>query len=379
MALVVRARENLDEAALMDKLKGRKTTIGGRTAFTAGEMTYFAPGEEPRLLVVAPSKPLEALGEETAPIEDALSHSREPALMRRELEVLLRTSDRDRMINILFAPNFLFSGAKSIWAGSAEPLKDATSRFLGPSAKGALASAHLDEADNLFVELRVYGEAAQTAPLVLAKRLERQVTDQLPLQVENYLAAFNASDYSRKILFRFPRMIQQLALQTRAGKFEKHSVLRCYLPAVAASNLSFAAQLALIEGSGAAPTIAATGPKIEPTTVAEKIKQIISLSFPRDTLEQTMVLLGDEIDVPIEILGSDLQLDGITKNQSFDLDERDKPADEILRVIMAKANPAGKLIYIIKDKKLFITTRAAAAKRGDVIPKELQLKDEKKD
>jgi hypothetical protein len=74
----------------------------------------------------------------------------------------------------------------------------------------------------------------------------------------------------------------------------------------------------------------------------------------------------------MEILGGDLQLEGITKNQSFGLDEKDKTADEILRVILAKSNPDGKLVYIVKEQDgeewVLITTRAAVEKRGDTLP-----------
>ncbi len=89
-------------------------------------------------------------------------------------------------------------------------------------------------------------------------------------------------------------------------------------------------------------------------------------------------LLGEDVGIDMVILGSDLQQEGITKNQSFGLDERDQPAGDILRKIMILSNPAGKLIYVIKPKEgggaetLYVTTRAAAAKRGDKIPPELQ-------
>ena len=74
----------------------------------------------------------------------------------------------------------------------------------------------------------------------------------------------------------------------------------------------------------------------------------------------------------MEILGGDLQLEGITKNQSFSLDERDKTVDDVLRVILAKSNSDGKLVYIVQEKDgeewVAITTRAAVAKRGDKLP-----------
>ncbi len=51
---------------------------------------------------------------------------------------------------------------------------------------------------------------------------------------------------------------------------------------------------------------------------------------------------------------------------------------------MLKANPDGKLVYVVKPKELggeemlLITTRAAAAKRGDKLPTELATPPPKK-
>jgi hypothetical protein len=90
-------------------------------------------------------------------------------------------------------------------------------------------------------------------------------------------------------------------------------------------------------------------------------------------------MLLNDAEIKYEIVGGDLQLEGITKNQSFGLDEKDKTVGEILRKIMLLANPDGKLVYVIKPAQpggpetLFITTRAAAAKRGDKLPPELEV------
>jgi hypothetical protein len=105
----------------------------------------------------------------------------------------------------------------------------------------------------------------------------------------------------------------------------------------------------------------------------------ITLSFPRDTLERCLELLAKEIDVEIVIQGADLQAEGITRNQSFGLDERQQPAGEILQRVLQLANPAGKLVYVIRPQAdgreaIFITTRSAATKRGDRLPAELAPK-----
>ena len=103
-----------------------------------------------------------------------------------------------------------------------------------------------------------------------------------------------------------------------------------------------------------------------------RLARPISLVFARDTLEAAVQMLAEEVGVPIEILGSDLQQEGITKNQSFALEERDQPAGSILRTILARSNSAGKLVYIFSTREaretILITTRAAVARRGERLP-----------
>jgi hypothetical protein len=98
----------------------------------------------------------------------------------------------------------------------------------------------------------------------------------------------------------------------------------------------------------------------------------MTLIFTKDTLEKTIQMISEEVGVPMEIVGPDLQLEGITKNQSFSLDEVGRPAEAVLRAILAKANPDGKLMYVIRNRdgveSIEITTRAAAEKRGDPVP-----------
>ena len=88
--------------------------------------------------------------------------------------------------------------------------------------------------------------------------------------------------------------------------------------------------------------------------------------------------------VEIVIRGPDLQLDGITKNQSLAIDVENQPAEAILAEILRRANPdksatdahdpRQKLVYVTGPKGpggpevIFITTRARAAERGDKLP-----------
>jgi hypothetical protein len=174
------------------------------------------------------------------------------------------------------------------------------------------------------------------------------------------------------LVLRLPGMLRVLASQLRSGAEGKGVVLNAYLPRHAPHNIALAAELALAQTPGA-PVAASAGPAAaEPQSALEKLNRKMTLTFAKDNLERSIQMLSDETGVPMEILGGDLQLEGITKNQSFGLDETDKTADEILRVILAKSNPEGKLVYIVKERDgeewVLITTRAAVEKRGDPLP-----------
>jgi hypothetical protein len=141
--------------------------------------------------------------------------------------------------------------------------------------------------------------------------------------------------------------------------------------------LALAVNLAMTEVPPAGLPITADMASTEAQTVDERLRQTLSLSFPRQTLEQAIELFARECGIVAEILGGDLQLEGITKNQSFGLSTTDLPASQVLEQILRQASPDGKLIYIVKPHPesgvatIYITTRGAAAQRGDPIPPEL--------
>jgi eukaryotic-like serine/threonine-protein kinase len=372
VSMQIRTVGAFDETELQGSI-GEPAKVAGHSVYPHENGSYIVPGDgQGKLLVFVPINAPDALKEYVAAVKKA-------PIRLKEVEVLLRTSDADRHLSVLLSPAFLLDdAAESVFAGPAAKLKDPFDGFLVDSAgklpKACLFSAHLTEND-LFVELRVHG-TPDDEPLVLAQGYRDRVRD-FKRGFKDYLATFNPHDYGKKVLTYFPDMLEQVGVYTVAAADEKQAVVRCYLPVVAAHNLALASQLAVLEsGEASVATTAVAAAPAGPKTLAEKLKLKISLGFPRNTLEKCMEMFGEEIGAKVVILGSDLQLEGITKNQSFGLDEKDKPAFEILKSVMLKANPADKLIYVIKkegdEEILQITTRAAAEKRGDTVPDELK-------
>jgi hypothetical protein len=265
-------------------------------------------------------------------------------------------------------------------------LRDPLNWFLGDELSAAALSLHWG--DDLFIEL-IATPTLDTLPEKTARILKERV-QQAADTLEEYVVGLNPDSYGRQVIARFPAMFRKMAAYTRSGFERDHAVLRCYLPVVAGHNLLMGAELTLAESRGAtAPLAAATSPTaapdgdLTPATIDERLKKVTSLKFAKDTLEAALEQLSQDVGVPIVIRGSDLQADGITKNQSFGIDLENKPAGEILVEILRLANPdktatgpadqRQKLVYIVLPggsggEQIAVTTRAKAKERRDELP-----------
>jgi hypothetical protein len=337
---------------------------GNETYYTGPTWAYYLPskGEGKALIVGQPASIKEIV------------ESADARAMAAPLERILQEADSDRDVTLAFIPGPLFADAQAFFAGELASIQKPGEAFFGDDVKAGMLSLHFG--GNFFIELRVLGTADKPPDALASQFTSRAVA--LTGTVQDWLLDANLHRYDKKLLLRYyPEQLRLLAENIRSDVEGDMAVLRCYLPSVATHNLLLETELALAETPRAAsPAAPVAGNKTQ--TIAELLQKKTTLTFPRDTLEKSLENLFRDVGINYEILGNDLQLEGITKNQSFGLDEQDKPAGEILRKIMIQANPDGKLVYVIKSKQaggpemLFITTRSAAAKRGDKLPPELQ-------
>ncbi|HEX7446401.1 MAG TPA: serine/threonine-protein kinase [Pirellulales bacterium] len=374
VAMVARATEPfVTEEMLAAWGEAKAEEADGQTIYVTRDRGFFVPEQgESKILVIAPP----------ADVRETVKQRDQPPPLRRELEVLAESSDADRQLTVLVAPNFLFSGGKALIA---DPLLDPLRGFFEIQdsdqklelPKAAMLSAHLGEG-NLFLELRIH-DSFGGGSAAIAKQYRRRIA-RLPKQVSAYVRDLRLSDYSEPILWDYRDQLEVVDRFTRLGFEGKQIVLRAFLPEIAAHNLALGAHLALLETTGGP---AAAPARVEPAkaeTIADKLKKSFTLSVPNNPLDMTVEQLGSDLGIEIVILGTDLQQEGITKNQRLSFDERDKPVSEILQKIMLQANKEGKLVYVIKPKEgtdqeaLYITTRSAVAKRGDKLPPELEIK-----
>ena len=350
----------------------RAELTNGETIYRKDGLAYAVPSSGKGHVIVITPEPL---------IQETMELAGEPPATRAEVESVWRKSDDSSELLVLGAPDFLVVKGKFLFTGPSARLLEPLLRFLEGTdaeerprpAKAALFRVRL--LDELFLEYRVFNDFAGRPTSDLAKTYRSRV-DRFAPQLREFVADLYLSDYSRKTLWNFPDWARLLAKYTRVGVDDEQVVLRAWLPATATDDLALGLRLCLLEqpGSGARSPTATPAKK---QTVAERMKKRISLAFNRNPLDKAVELISADIEVPIEMLGNDLREFGITQNLSLsNIDERDQPADEILRKIMLKARPDGKLIYVVKPKNpgeeemIFLTTPTAAAKRGDTIPPE---------
>jgi hypothetical protein len=337
-----------------------------------GDRAYWQPKSAEGHVLVVVSK---------SATNDVIDLAGSPPPLRRDVERLLAHTDASRQVTLLLTPSFLFGEGAGIFTGQFAPLHDSLFWFLGDEFTAAELSAHWG--DDFFIEL-----AATTNLDVPPNKALNQLAGRLnkaPDLITAFIAKLTPSEFGRAIVARFPDMIHALVTYTRHRVGRDFVILRSYLPATAGENLLLGAELTLAESQRGMKS--AAGPTADVTTaksVHYRLQKHTSLRFTKDTLEAALKMLADDIGVEIIIRGPDLQLDGITKNQSFGIDLADKPAEEILVQILRLANPdktatgpadpKQKLVYVVQPKSpggpdaIFVTTRAAAKKRGDPIP-----------
>ena len=369
-SLVAYANQRPEESALVSAWRNpTPVDKGGRRYFQQGELCRYLPPDRKDVIVVV----------ETAQLGDILAAGSALATLDSNLQSLVETGDVNRHASVYFLPIYLRAARDTLYPGSLAPVREGLDWFLGPSDEAQAGVASFQLSDPMFAELRLY-PARSKKPNVMARDFHARV-DEWSRLIQKHLVSLSIGLYSREVLSQLPFMLQTVAQHTRHGAEGRIAVVRCYLPGEAAANLALTTDLLLLETAGTVGTVS-TPPKPTAKTIWERLKLPVTVSFERDSLENALKQLSAEMGVKIEILGNDLKLDGITKNQPLGLDMKNKPAEEVLGQIMLQANPdrtvkklsddVQKLVYVTKpaaggvEDVILVTTRAKAAERGEL-------------
>ncbi len=338
------------------------TNVAVPAGKSGGWVCWYPNGENGNDVVVAMPQLMDAL----------MATTGEASELPRSMRPLGPVLDGNRQFTLLGSPHFLVHDGRVLLPATTRPLLDPIENILGAECPAAAVSIHLDD--------RTYFELDAVSPAVGSARvLDRQLEvglHQVSKKAEAVISSHDLDVYGRRLVMRLPEILRIGQRYLRVGIEGRDLVVaNAYLPEMAAHNIVLAVSL-LLDQIQANPigSRVAEGKSVDSQQSADvKLQRSVTLVFDSDSLETAIEMLSEAVDITIEIAGADLESEGITKNQSFGLSERDRPAEEVLRTILRKSeSKPGQLIYVFREdgdgEKIVITTNTTAQQRDEEIP-----------
>lgn len=306
---LVRLKEPAQKSDLIKLFKGEYTESGQYPVYVGDQYAYVI--KDLKTFAAAPRQ---------KQVEMAESVNR-PNAQASGLEAMLKRTDRQRHLVVLFEPSVL----------------EAHTQFILPQELHAFAAQFLDFFSSKQIEtvawsLHVGGEKFHSEILLRNKSaitktaLQQDMKKKLDKLPHELLGAVEKMDPQvigpRQIIGRFPAMMKVYSMATHPSTGERFAALTTSLPERAAPNLAIGALLTWDESTrtdfskskATAPPSKESDVKL-PALVADRLKQLkVEIEFSRTPLQEAFKYIGDECKVNIDINGDALKAAGFTKN-----------------------------------------------------------------
>ena len=304
LALVVHLTEPRSRADLLSTYQGQPLSEFSNELRSDGEWAYKIIND--RTIAICPA----------TYAEDLKTFEKSQAMTADHLHEILKTTDRDRLVSVVFDPTDLEHHLDSLFPPAAEQAIEQALRWLGDDVWSAVWSLHLK--DEFFTELVVRGKN-EVGTNSLNQRYQQRL-DALPELLLASVMKMNPqrSGY-RQLIGRFPAMVKVLSLTTTTGVDGRFVRMNTLLPPKAAPNLALGTLLTWDESTRTdfnAKPIAATPQKKDTGSLSfkERLQVKMDIEFNRTPLQEAFDYISGESKIPIEIDGDALKLAGFTKN-----------------------------------------------------------------
>lgn len=378
---------------------------GGPGAMKEGSSTFYQAQPYSYYLADSPQGTSSFLMGEMQDVREVAKAAGAPPVMARDMERLKRSIDGDRHFSLLFNPDFFDADdGEPLFRGVYAKIRQPLDLFLGDDLEAGLISMQFGPA--FYLEMRMLGQVGRDRNALATDFRNRLKT--MPEAIENYLVLVDPPQYWKKVAFRYAAMTRDLHDAMRIGVEGDQAIVNAYLPGPAAHNLVLGGELLVASSPGAAVGPAApTGPAVAtgPKTLDDVLKLKTKMAFDAQSLEFCMRDLaidaqdvakgspfakGGAQELAIKIIGSDLEKDGITRNQTVRDFSKEGTIAEVLTGLVQKANPVAgkpandpeqKLLWVVgpdpdnpAKQMILVTTRAAAATKKYTLPPEFREK-----
>lgn len=313
--------------------------------------------------------------------------------LRRQMDMLLRSSDSRFDLFVMAAPSFLLGEGRSLFNQSP--------RFQ-PLAKSLWGDDVQAVSFACSVSNRLYGEwrVAISDTTLLGRRAAelKQAFEKSPDYLEQQLISSPPPAYWRAIAMRMPQMVRALVNNSRFGLEEGQIVSNAYLPPESLGNLTIGVWMSLQEGGEVQNAVVSQPkPPAKPSSAEDLLDRPISIAFDQESLEMGLAAIATEFNDSVlkgtqplvfTINGGAFQKEGITQNQQVRaFNQSSVPLRKILTDLVRRANPVTtvqsptekdqKVVWVMVEdpnssagKRIELTTRTWAESNGVTLPKE---------
>jgi len=300
--------------------------------------------------------------------EDLAMSRNDSALTSPDMEPLLRESDRDRHVSLVFDLKILDSHREDVFMAQLQKVVDKFVVWMGEEVETVSWSMHLDP--NFYMETLLHNTSDSSV-----MKVQRHAQLQFSRLPEEMLAGVKkmkpATVGSREIIGRFPAMLQALDVGTTAHVAPACARLVTVLPRNASVNLAAGALLtwnqSLLTNFDDEVNVAKSDGPAVPDKIVDRLKMKVLVDFRRTPLQEAFGYIGESIKTEVVIDGDALKGAGFTQNmpQTFELGTVTAQAalHEIIKKYAQERDP---LVLIVNEsgKKLMLTTKVKAAADG---------------
>lgn len=356
VAAVVRLNEPQTDQEFMKRFKGRIYADPKVELYEAPDYCYLKVDQQ--TFAVAPANMSESL---------AMS-LKYPALLLPDMEPLVKQSDRDRHLTMLFDLKIVDSHREDAFIAQLQQLADKFLFWFGEDVQVVSWSMHLEH--HLYMETLLHQTQAST-PVKLHRGTQLRLSKLADEILDGVRHMRPSTVGARQMIGRFPAMIKALEIGTTSHVDPAGVRLVTLLPQHAAANLAAGAiltwnQSLLTDFTDNSHLTRSEIQKI-PDTIAERLQMNVLVDFRAMPLQEAMAYIGDSIKTEITIDGDALKAAGFTQNmpQTYDLGTVSglKAFDTIFAKYATERDP---MIMVVDeaDKKILISTVSKAKADG---------------
>jgi DNA-directed RNA polymerase subunit RPC12/RpoP len=353
VAATVWLKQSTTESAIAQKFGGQKAEHAKLSTWLKGD----------RALVIRDGKTF-AIGPQ-AMAQEMADANEQPNPTDESIEELLKQTDREQDLTIVFRPDDLDRFRETLVPQSLQAVGHDVARWLDPEAtEGAVLSFEL--ADPFRVRLALRSRSTQSV-----RRLEQEIQQNIEKLPTDILAEVEVLDPQtighRKLVGRVPAMWKAVALGTQETTQPRLVVFESILPERAAANLAIGTLIALSEPRSQSRSKSGRnrrpGTSDQQRTIAERLSTKIEVDFRRTPISEAFSSIGEDIGLTFEIDGGALKLAGYTKNMPQSIRLSGVPASQALRTIL---KPYAKMALVADESRqtITVTTVESATEKG---------------